>query len=262
MIENFFVICSSIEWRTKVVRMKTEIVVDNLCHLNEALKYDIDRIELCSALDLGGLTPDYHFVEYAASLHNDVHVLIRPRQGNFLYSDIEKKNIESNIDVFAKLGVKGVVFGALDKNNDIDYTFVKIMSERCKTYGLEATFNRAFDFSNDYEKSLDILEHLCFHRVLTAGCKTIFNDGVEKVKNIVDFTSNYNLGIIAAGSICVDNMQQIVNERIKVESIHFQVRKKQSDSAHFGVEYTFNDSIINEMSKLVSTIKRGPMDKV
>lgn len=229
-----------------------EIVVDTIYDFDSLGNSQFDRVEICSALDLGGLTPDFHFVQHSSSLHDNVQVLIRPRQGDFFYSDIEKTNMEENIKVLANVGIKGVVFGALDENNEIDFPFTKKIATLCKNYGLEITFNRAFDFSNDFKRSIDILESLSFNRVLTAGCKTIFADGFEKFKKIVEYTNGRNIKIIAAGSIGLDDVKKIVSENIQVESIHFQVRKKVGESDFFGIKYDSNHEIINEISKLIS----------
>ncbi|HCR53757.1 MAG TPA: hypothetical protein DIW27_05020, partial [Cytophagales bacterium] len=106
------------------------------------------RIELCGALELGGITPSTGAMKLARkTFQGPIHVLVRPREGNFHYSDDEIKIIRNDIKILKKMGADGIVFGALTKENKIDFSLLENVVEI--SYPLKVTFHRAFDESVD-----------------------------------------------------------------------------------------------------------------
>lgn len=101
--------------------MQVEVCVDNVRSLQILNNYGLDRIELCSALALDGLTPQPTLVQYAKKhVGAERHVMLRPRSGDFSYNDLEHSEMLSSINLFAEIGIHGVVFGSLTNDRVID----------------------------------------------------------------------------------------------------------------------------------------------
>lgn len=127
-----------------------------------------DRIELCSALAEGGLTPSVGMMREVIKLpHIRIHILIRPRGGDFLYSPEEICIMKEDIKAARSCGAHGVVFGALRADGQVDTDAMKTLMEAAE--GMEVTFHRAFDMCCDPEKALEEIIRLGCRRILTSG---------------------------------------------------------------------------------------------
>ncbi|MEP6926173.1 MAG: copper homeostasis protein CutC, partial [Ginsengibacter sp.] len=142
------------------------------------------RIELCDNPSEGGTTPSYGFIKAAREkLSIQLYVMIRPRGGDFFYSDNEFSIMKADIEMCKQLGCDGVVIGLLQKDGSVD-------KRRCKelcvlAYPLGVTFHRAFDRTNDPFKALeDIIESGC-ERILTSGQQPKAVDGIPLIKELV-----------------------------------------------------------------------------
>ena len=113
------------------------------------------RIELCEALELDGLTPQSGLIEKAVASGIRVHVLIRPREGDFVYSKEERLLMEQQIASARRLGARGVVWGALNAEGDIDLPLCRRLMEASQ--GLSVTFHRAFDVCRKPQQALEEL---------------------------------------------------------------------------------------------------------
>ena len=142
------------------------------------------RVELCSALELGGLTPSHATIAMARErLRIPLYVLIRPRPGDFLYDDEECEAMRRDVETCVALGCDGVVLGVLDADGDVDM-------ERC--YGLLAaaghlgvTFHRAFDLVRDPRRALDDAIALGCERVLTSGGQASALEGAPLIRELI-----------------------------------------------------------------------------
>ena len=105
--------------------MLVEICVSNITALNLASKHGADRVELCQELSCGGLTPSVALVERSVALGMNTQVLIRPRSGDFVYDANEKIQMMEDIVHYQKLGIKGIVVGALNEHGSLDISFLK-----------------------------------------------------------------------------------------------------------------------------------------
>ena len=131
------------------------------------------RIELCSEISVGGITPSLGLLKKVLqSLTIPVHVLIRPRSGNFTYSDKEFEIMKENIRLCKDLGCAGIVSGVLHEDNSIDLKRTKELIELSKP--MSFTFHRAFDIVSKPKEALLQLIALGVHRLLTSGCKNHF----------------------------------------------------------------------------------------
>ena len=150
--------------------MRVEVCADSILSIQNASDAKVDRIELCSALGIGGLTPSFGLIKEAVDVKLlPIHCLIRPRPGHFFYSKDEIKVIEKNILNARELGCHGVVVGAHDQNFKLDLTLLK----RWKTLAgsMYITFHRAFDVLVSPLEAINQLIDLGFDCILTSGQK-------------------------------------------------------------------------------------------
>ncbi len=166
------------------------------------------RIELCQALGEGGTTPSAAVIEYCVNeLNLQTRVLIRPRGGNFVYSDAEMRVILRDIELAHQLGAHAVVVGFLTPNGDIDVAKTRQAVEAAE--GLAVTFHRAFDECRNPEEALEQIIDCRCGKVLTSGCKPTAWEGREMLKRLLK-QADRRIGIIGAAGITVDNVHQLV----------------------------------------------------
>ena len=163
--------------------MIIEVCADSYEYAEKAEKAGADRIELCKHLHLDGLTPNYKTAKKTIeNLNIPVFVLIRPRHGDFNYSEKEFELIKTDIIKFKEMGCKGIVSGILNNDNTID---IKRTNELVNlSRPLEFTFHRAFDVVTDPLKELEKLIQLGVERVLTSGQKQKAVKGIELLKEL------------------------------------------------------------------------------
>ena len=143
------------------------------------------RIELCAALEVGGVTPSAGLIAEARKIEGVVlNVIIRPRGGDFLYNGYEAACMEQDIRTCKQLGVDGVVIGALTADGDIDTTLCKRLIAAAD--GMGVTFHRAFDMCRDPQKALEELISLGCDRVLTSGLAATAQAGIPLLKGLVE----------------------------------------------------------------------------
>lgn len=162
-----------------------------------------NRIELCSELALGGITPSYGLIKNVVEkLTIPVFVLIRPRSGNFTYSNEEFNSMKLDIQLCKDLGCKGIVSGVLNPDNTVDVLRTKELVELSKP--LEFTFHRAFDWIEDSFKALEQLKEIGVNRILTSGTKVTAEDGITHLKALKDKANN-DVIILPGGGINKEN---------------------------------------------------------
>lgn len=177
-----------------------------------------DRIELCSGYSEGGLSPSAASIKLIRqSVDCKLYVMIRPRIGDFLYSEFEKKLILEDIKFCKATDVDGIVVGALTQGGDIDVDFVKTVIETA--YPMQVTFHRAFDISRDLFSSLDVLVNCGVNRVLTSGGKDNAFEGLQTITELVKQAAD-KITILPGGGITPDNVLKILNTT-KVREVHF-----------------------------------------
>ena len=152
----------------------------------EAVENGAGRIELCVELNTGGLTPPPELVRRCSALPIPVNVLVRPRAGDFVFTEEETEIMARDIQMCRREGAAGVVIGALTPEGDVDMTVMKrLMSVAKKDAGLSVTFHRAFDVCrNPFEALEDIIALGC-DRILTSGQKNTAPEGAELIAALV-----------------------------------------------------------------------------
>jgi copper homeostasis protein len=176
-----------------------------------------DRVELCSCLELGGLTPSIGMTEgVLESCTIPVMVMVRPRAGGFCYDRHEFGAMLRDIERFLKMGAAGIVFGILDRNGSIDIPrvreIVSIVDAR------DAVFHRAFDYVTDWRKELDALIDVGCKRILTSGGQPTVALGIARLREMIDFAAG-RIEILPGGGIRANNVVEIV-QRTQCHQIH------------------------------------------
>ncbi|MDY0103189.1 MAG: copper homeostasis protein CutC [Lentimicrobium sp.] len=166
-----------------------------------------DRIELCSALSEGGLTPSAGMIKYACkNLSIPVFVLIRPRTGDFLYSSAEFETMKEDILTAKTLGAKGIVVGMLNADGSIDFARMKVLMDYAKP--MEVTFHRAFDMVKDPFVALEEIINLGCQRILTSGQASSALQGISMLEQIIKKAEN-RIKIMPGSGINPKNLTQI-----------------------------------------------------
>ena len=169
--------------------MIIEVCGESYEYALKAEKAGADRIELCKDLHLDGLTPDYESAKRTINTLNiPVFILIRPREGDFIYSDEEFELMKSDIVKFKEMGCKGIVSGVLNDDNSIDLKRAKELVELSRP--LEFTFNRAFDIIINPLKEIEKLIEIGVDRVLTSGQKNKAIEGLELLEELKNISNN------------------------------------------------------------------------
>lgn len=200
-----------------------EICVDSIQSAIAAEEGGAQRIELCSSLSEGGITPSAGMIEAARkSISIGLHILIRPRRGDFLYSPLEFEIIKKDIEVAKKLGADGIVVGALKADGRIDSKRMKGLIEL--THPLSITFHRAFDLTPDPFEALDNLLDLKVHRLLTSGQQETAYKGMELIAHLVKKAGS-QLSVMPGGGINPQNIRELI-EKTAATEFHASARKK------------------------------------
>ena len=193
--------------------MKKNIPIKEACveSTDQAVNAEIngaDRIELCKNLDLDGLTPEVNVIQSTMkSVNIPVKVMIRPRPGNFIYSNDEIKSMEQDIDICKKLNVPEVVIGILTSSGNINTIITKRLASRA--YPMAITFHKAIDQTEDILYELDRLSRIQeISSILTSGGEKTAINGQSMLRKIIDQYGK-RFDIIVAGSITYENFDEI-----------------------------------------------------
>ncbi len=169
--------------------MIIEVCAESYEYAVKAEEAGADRIELCKDLHLDGLTPDYGSAKRTIdTLNIPVFILIRPREGDFVYSNKEFELMKRDIAKFKEMGCKGIVSGVLNDDNSIDIKRTKELVELSRP--LEFTFHRAFDIVKNPLHEIENLIELGIDRVLTSGQKNKALEGMELLEELKNISKN------------------------------------------------------------------------
>lgn len=186
---------------------KIEIACFNLESVLLAQKSGADRVELCANISVGGTTPSIEIIQQAREhLTIDLYVMIRPRGGNFVYSEVELEQMKSDIEFIKQLGVNGFVFGILNKDKTINIEQNKALVELAKP--LPCTFHRAFDTVDKYEQALEDIIACGFSTVLTSGTFSNVMEGKEVLKKLAIQSKN-RIEIMPGGGLRSTNISEL-----------------------------------------------------
>ena len=191
------------------------------------------RIELCTAIELGGLTPNYGLIK-ACVQHTSlvVFVMIRHQQGGFVYHNQDIEVMLNDIEMTGDAQAHGVVFGCLTTENNINIEQNKRLIEKAKKHRLGTTFHRAFDYCKDPFLALEQIIDLGFDRILTSGQQETAIIGIDLIEKLV-LQAKGRIEIMAGSGVNAANAQTIINTGI--DALHFTVCKKSRIRSNLGM---------------------------
>lgn len=218
--------CISRIWQINYIQRlmkKLEIACHSLASALAAQEGGADRIELCMALTTGGLTPGPGLLELVKEKINiPVHILIRPRIGDFAYTSLEVDTMVKSIGLVRKLGFAGVVVGCLTQNHTLDLWNLDRMLEAAGE--LDVTFHRAFDFIEDKSQALEDLIERGVSRVLTSGGAASAHGGAAVLMSLIEQAAG-RIVVMPGAGINAQNLPQLI-EQTKATEYHASAKKE------------------------------------
>lgn len=211
--------------------MRIEVCVDSSAGVRIARDGGADRVELCSALEVGGVTPSTGLVHAAVAVGLPVHVLVRCRPGDFVFSDDEIAVMIQDVTAAVAAGAAGVVIGALTQDGEVDAVAAGRMIAAAGSASV--TFHRAFDLTADPLVALDALRSLGVARVLTSGQAARALDGSELLATLVRRSGADGPVILAGGGVRAESVAALI-ARTGVSEVHFSARVPADDGTSAG----------------------------
>jgi copper homeostasis protein len=243
-----------------MINPKIEICLENIESIIAAQEGGADRIEFCSDLFEGGLTPTLGMFRTARKYCSiDMNVMIRPRGGDFCYSDIEFETMLENTKIFKEEGANAIVFGILNPDGTIDKERSEQLIEVARP--LEVTFHRAIDMSPSAIDSLQTLIDLKVDRVLTSGLEATVMEGLVTLKQMISYAKDDI--IVMPGCGISERNFQFIKKELQAKEYHVYLPKGQPskmiyqpDHIYMGGELRQAEFVItNTDNRRVKTIK-------
>ena len=187
-----------------------EVCTASMRSVQAAVAGGAKRIELCSALSVGGLTPSLGLLREVRTLYPElrIHVLIRPREGDFVYSEEELRVMERDIEAVLPYA-DSIVSGAMTSAGDVDEVATRRLLERSQ--GVAFTFHRAFDQSQSPLDALETIRALGCTRILTSGTKDTAEAGIPIIRQLVEHAAGA-IKILPGGGVTASNIKRILTE--------------------------------------------------
>lgn len=235
---------------------KIEICTNSVASCLESQRGGAYRVELCAAIPEGGTTPSYGDIVMARELLTiKLHVIIRPRGGDFLYSELEQKTMLKDIEMARKLGADGIVIGCLTPQGDVD---MKRNRELIDAAGdMSITFHRAFDMCRDPFESLENIISLRCERILTSGQQPKAEQGIPLLKKLVQQAGD-RIIIMPGSGVNEENIAKIASETGASE-FHLSARSEVESGMQFRnltVSMGGTNITINEYEQLITSAER------
>lgn len=184
-----------------------EACVDSVESALEAVYGGAKRLELCDNLIIGGTTPSpFLFKEIRKQTDICIHVLIRPRFGDFYYSEYEFNRMIEEVKLFRSLGAQGIVIGMLDREGNLDQLRMKKLIETAK--GCSITLHRAFDVCQDPYKTLEVAKKMGIHTILTSGQKNHCIEGKDLIRDLVRLSQG-EIEILVGGGVNAQVIEEL-----------------------------------------------------
>ena len=194
-----------------------ECCVDSVESAIAAKKGGADRLELCSALVIGGLSPSqalYRKIREQADI--PIRVLLRPRFGDFCYTDYEHEILKEEVRSFRKLGADGIVIGTMKPDGTLNLEQMKELMEEAQ--GMTVTLHRAFDMCQDPFQTLEEAKRIGIHPILTSGQKNVCTEGMDLLKELVEQAQGKTEILVGGG---VDaSVLPVLAEKTKAKAFH------------------------------------------
>lgn len=192
-----------------------EVCVDDAPGLAAALAGGADRIELCSALGIGGLTPSPGLMALAANAPVPVYAMVRPRAGAFTYGERDIQQMERDIAAIRDYGLQGIVLGISQEDGRLDQVLLRRL---LRGAGLPATLHRAVDLTPDLSEAVRMAVDLGFERILSSGGEKTALAGLDGLERMINAAAA-QIAILPGSGITVETVGPLL-ERLDVGEIH------------------------------------------
>lgn len=242
-----------------------EVCANGLPSVIQAEKGGATRVELCAGIPEGGTTPSFGTIVSASNYLKDkqmkLHVIIRPRSGDFLCPTLVFTPMLEDIKAI-KEHVDGVVFGCLNKDGSIDVDSCRLLIEAAQ--GKSLTFHRAFDMCADPLRAIDQLAELGFHRILTSGGRATAEEGIPQLK-LWQRHAEGKIQLMAGGGVNETNIKRIYEET-GITAYHFTARERfesemeyRNPDVYMGVEdadeYSYEITTERRVRRIISQLQ-------
>jgi copper homeostasis protein len=187
--------------------IRVEICVADPRSLHAAVTAGADRLELCSSLDVGGLTPSFGLMRLAADAETPARALIRPRSGPFTFDASDAEVMARDVEGARACGLSGVVLGASRPDGALDVDLLARLSDRCGP--LKRTLHRAFDLAPDPFESLERAVDLGFDRILTSGGAPSALEGAALLRQLVE-AAGERIAIMVCGGVRPETLHALL----------------------------------------------------
>ncbi|PDT25910.1 copper homeostasis protein CutC [Rhizobium sp. L9] len=184
-----------------------EVCVDSAAGLAAAIEGGAGRIELCSALELGGLTPLPSLMRIAARAPVPIYAMIRPHAGPFIFDGLDEQAMMLDIEAVRAAGLAGVVIGANRPDGTLDLPLIRRL--KAHAVGLGSTLHRAFDLVPDADQALEQAIELGCERILTSGCAVKAADGIDTLKRLSEKAAG-RISIMPGSGVRPENVVEIL----------------------------------------------------
>ena len=212
--------------------MKLEVIAFDLEGVKVATAAGADRIELCSGPQWGGLTPDKEVLNQARALTDlPIHVMVRPRPGNFVYTTAELNEMISTIEELGNLGYQGVVMGCLDSNDKIDERANQLLISAAQ--GMVCNFHRAFDSVFFPFEATEKIIDLGFERLLTSGLEDSALEGASLIGRLIEEYRD-EITIMPGAGITSGNIMEL-HDQVHASEYHTSAKIVNEDGTYIGV---------------------------
>ncbi|WP_311492404.1 copper homeostasis protein CutC [uncultured Anaerococcus sp.] len=233
--------------------MKLEICIDSFDGMIGAYFGGADRVEICSALTLDGLTPSAGLVDICCNYDNiEKFVMVRPRPGHFTYDEFEIGEMKATIIAFKDKPIDGFVLGVLDSYGRLDIETMKELVYLA--FPKKVVLHRAFDYSIDGEEKIEELIKMGVDRILTSGKKPKAVEGLDLIREIQEKYGD-KIEIMAGSGVNYENIREIY-EKTGIENFHLSASftgQTEIDYDNFGedfLDYRWTSSGLVEAARM------------
>lgn len=223
-----------------------EIALGCIQDVKQLEKYDVDRIELNSCIELGGITPSLStLIEAKKVSTKQIVCMCRVRGGNFCYTEDEYAVMFEDAKLMLENGADGIVFGFLNADKSVNVEKSKQMIDLIHSYNKEAVFHKASDESDSIDKTVETLSKLGIDRILTSG-QAVYPEILEGCSKIYELSQKYpNVQFLPGGGVRVNNIKQVI-DTCKTGQVHM-TSKKTYDGNYIGLDEEQLVELLNQI---------------
>lgn len=235
-----------------------EVCIDTPEGLAAAIAGGANRIELCAALDVGGLTAPPGMMALASKAPIPVYAIIRPRAGNFIYDADNETAMLADIDAARAAGLAGVVIGASRPDMRLDIALLEQLMLQAE--GLGVTLHRAFDLVPDPFEALEQAIDLGIERILTSGLKVTGPEGIDLIRQLVERAGD-RISILPGGGINLATVERMVRET-GVHEVHSSCRRAVESTDERAIAFGFQAPVSYATDRNTVAEMRGMLDRI